>query len=321
MTSELRVLTVNFHFVREADPKLSELHERSPRQFSDQLDELDRRATFLPPKQMIAWLEGLEDLEPRDYFNMTFDDGLKDHPERVAPELEARGWNGFFFSNTLPWQGELCAVHRFQLLRAGVPMEDLIARFMDVARNNEGLDVPPLDAVPEAAARTQYRYDNLQTARFKYMLNFTLSPETVTSVQKRLFADFIGPEGPIAEDLYMTPKEAQGLVRKGHVVGLHSHRHEPLAVMDPSELEDDLTLNAELLADAIGEPAKTVSYPYGSPSAVAPNVIQTCRELGLTTGFTMKRGYITGRQDPLILPRVDTNDAPGGKSPKFDFGD
>lgn len=49
--------------------------------------------------------------EQREYYELTFDDGLRCHLERVVPELEQRGVSGMFFVPAqLVW--EPCGIHR-----------------------------------------------------------------------------------------------------------------------------------------------------------------------------------------------------------------
>jgi hypothetical protein len=56
-----------------------------------------------------------------------------------------------------------------------------------------------------------------------------------------------------------------------------------------------------------------ISYPYGSAAAVTPAVGAAAQSLGFAAGFTMERALNATLREPLLLARVDVNDAPGGK--------
>jgi hypothetical protein len=56
-----------------------------------------------------------------------------------------------------------------------------------------------------------------------------------------------------------------------------------------------------------------ISYPYGSAAAVDRPVAEAAGRLGYRVGLTMERAYNRSLLEPLLLARVDTNDAPGGK--------
>lgn len=120
-----RVLAVNFHYVRAQTPSDRGLHPRSPRQFRAQLEHLSEYGEFIHPQRLASWLEGDEVLADGDYFTLTFDDGLRDHYDLVAPEVERRGWRVFFFVVTSPWQGKLPSVHRLHLLLSCIPFGSL----------------------------------------------------------------------------------------------------------------------------------------------------------------------------------------------------
>ena len=314
-----RVLVINFHYVRDAGGPYPNLYRSTPEQFAHQLDTLEEHAVFLSPHRLLGWLSGQEELEPSDYFCLTFDDGLSDHISAVAPELESRRWSGFFFVNTQPWEGEMCDVQRFQLLRACVPFEELSGRFMEVVAAIDSTSSMRLDEIAEATALAQYQYDETPVARFKFALNFLLPRSTAVLVTRQLFSEFLGDERKHTELLYLSPSQTRDLARRGHLVGLHTHTHAPLASLDSSAMAKEITTNARLLGETLGAAPTSIAYPYGGPSAVSAAVVRSCARLGLRFGFTMNRGFIVAGSDHMRLDRVDSNDAPGGKAPSVAF--
>jgi peptidoglycan/xylan/chitin deacetylase (PgdA/CDA1 family) len=98
-------------------------------------------------------------------------------------------------------------------------------------------------------------------------------------------------------------------------VGLHSHRHLPLAAVPAAEMRRDLRENSLRLRELIGKTPRWISYPYGGPDAWSASVLHTARTMALTCGFTMTRQVNQLPLSRLTIGRLDTNDAPGGKSP------
>jgi peptidoglycan/xylan/chitin deacetylase (PgdA/CDA1 family) len=86
-------------------------------------------------------------------------------------------------------------------------------------------------------------------------------------------------------------------------------------------MREQILRNQQELEAIGGRPVPFISYPYGGEHAVGKREATTCAELGLRIGFTMERSLNTSLEDPLLLARVDTNDALGGKQPMMSVRD
>jgi peptidoglycan/xylan/chitin deacetylase (PgdA/CDA1 family) len=160
-------------------------------------------------------------------------------------------------------------------------------------------------------AREHYRYDEPDAARLKYLLNMALPLEERERVVGAAFAETFD-EAAFARELYMTREDVAAL---GRSVGAHSYAHEPLARLDDAELDRDLEAVAGLLEDVTGSRPRALSYPHGTASTVDVRVARRAAAAGFEAGFTMERAFNRTVDEPLLLGRVDANDAPGGKRP------
>ena len=70
-----------------------------------------------------------------------------------------------------------------------------------------------------------------------------------------------------------------------------------------------------LLREVTGVSPQAFSYPYGTAGTVDGRVAARLGEAGYRLAFTMRRAANHGLEQPLLLARVDTNDAPGGTKP------
>ena len=82
-----------------------------------------------------------------------------------------------------------------------------------------------------------------------------------------------------------------------------------------AEMRRDLRRSREALEQLGGCGVPFVSYPYGGVSAVGSREARAAGGLGHRIGFTMERALNVSLDEPLLLARIDTNDAPGGKRP------
>jgi len=312
------LLFVNFHHVRGANPtEFPRLHYRTPAQLREQIRELSRSFEFATPQQVREIVQGRCPLET-DLCVLTFDDGLRDHYDHVAPLLAELGLTGVFCVNTGPWEdGRLLSVHMAHLLSARYAYSELAADF-EAAAAACGLPHRISDVSAESAD-TVYRYDDSATRRVKYFLNLLIPQAARADVLRRVFSQRIGSESEHVERHYLGPGMVRELRSAGNEIGLHSHRHLNLASETPEGRRSDLATNRRLLCEALGVGAEElhwISYPYGSPLSYDEQVVSDARAVGCDTGLTMRRGLnVPPEVASMLLKRVDTNDVVGGKAP------
>src|SRR5207302_8183486 len=95
-------------------------------------------------------------------------------------------------------------------------------------------------------------------------------------------------------------------------LGAHSYGHHPLATLADAELAADLERVTELLREIAGTRPRAFSYPYGTPETVDARTARLAGAAGYRVAFTMRREVNRSLDEPLLLGRLDTNDAPGG---------
>lgn len=312
-TESGRLIVVNYHHVRrEPDPDFPRLHGLTLGQFRHQLDEFERLFRMIAPEDLEAALASGEPLPP-DACLLTFDDGLRDHYECVLPELQRRGLRAFFFICTAPFVDRiLLTVHCAHLLSGRFGYSDLREELLDTAAR---AGAPAPDGETCERGPRQYRYDDPETAGVKYYLNFQLTPVLRETVLRTVFRSHLGDERDFIRRHYMTEEEVRELQEAGMTIGLHSHAHLALATVEQDVMRRDLRQNSAVLAGLLGGRPRWISYPYGGPDAWSGSVMEAARELGVVGGFTMNRQVNRMPLQPLAIGRLDTNDAPGGKSP------
>lgn len=312
------LLFVNFHHVREANPSgFPGIHHRTPQQLAEQIETLARDFDFVGPDTVREIVHGRQALGS-NLCVLTFDDGLRDHHDHVAPVLEDLGLRGIFFVSTGPWEDRrLLPVHMAHLLSGRHSYTELAE---DFERSAAELGLPQrLRDVPAESADAVYRYDDSETKRVKYYLNMLLPQAERFDVLRAVFAQRIGSEEEHARQHYLWPDMVRALRRRGHAIGLHSHRHANLASETPERRRSDLETNGKMLSSELGTAEGElhwISYPFGSPLSYDEHVLEDARAVGCDTGLTMHRGLnIPPDFSPMRLKRVDTNDVAGGKTP------
>jgi hypothetical protein len=208
-------------------------------------------------------------------------------------------------------------VHKIHLLRARVAPARLLGELeARAARMGVSFDVrAPADAV------AQYRYDPPDTAQLKFALNFLLDRATRDALVDGCFRDLVcDDERAAVAALYMDADALRDLAARGWL-GSHGHGHLPLAAVAPAEACADVVRALEFLTRWTGMRPRAMSYPYGSRAACTPAMADVAREHGVRVAFTMERACNVDLRTPLLLARLDSNDAPGGTAPLADAAD
>lgn len=179
--------------------------------------------------------------------------------------------------------------------------------------------LPKINAISEEKARQQYRYDTIQTAKIKFFLNAVIPQQQREAVLRSVFEMKIQDEKKCIDQHYLSQEMVREMALAGQEFGLHTHSHLHLASASRSDRLQDMEKNLTFIHEVIGAGFSRdgwISYPYGSVSSFNADVIEDAHEIGCTLGLSMIRGINTiPSPKPMALYRLDTNDAPGGKSP------
>lgn len=296
-------LAVMYHYVRDRDaPPDDQIRGLAERDFTQQIDDVG--ATFEP----IDWPMWLEHQTtgrpiPERSLLLTFDDGLSDHVDVVAPLLEKHGMRGLFFVSGRPIEEQrMTAAHRIHLLlcRLGNDGFEHCVRTW-LAEHDPDNDWPA--AVDKDAAHRVYHYEPEVRAVIKYLLNVTLPIHLRDQMTAELFAEHVGDEPEWARRWYGTWDQWAALQEAGHTIGGHGYRHERYLRLSQTEQAGDMKHIATLLADRLGPRPRPFSYPFGSYDA---HTIEACAHAGFRNAFTTLEGLNQASTPAHELRRIDT---------------
>ncbi len=296
------LLVVNYHYIRDEIPK-DGIYPITSSFFRHQLELIHKNGyEFVSLDQVNEVIKTKKDILPEKSCLITFDDGLKESYDVGLSILDDMGIPASFYiiSDTLV-NNKLIDVHKLHYLRSKIDTKDIF--------NFLNLDIETLD---ETSVLNQYPYDNMETAKIKYLLNF-VKPELINV----LFFEFITTsEKDLAKELYIDTNQIKELYNRGFL-GTHGKSHKPLATLSDVDLYNDIKSSIDCIENICGGKIESITYPYGENTAVNDKVGHKCELLNLVSGFTMFRGLNDTNDiinNPLMLKRFDTNEVFGGKS-------
>jgi len=309
------LIAVNFHYVRSSfDDPYPGIHGMTPRQLEDQLNLLSKAGIYVSAGQILDAVRGVVPLPDRAIV-VTFDDGLREQYETAWPVLQRMGIPAIFFVNTAPIvHTTISSVHKIHMIRASFdPCQVVNVLHQEAGRLGIAMDMH----IDDTKVMGQYKYDGLDTARLKYLLNFLLAPSDRDRVVEACFQQlFPNSEARISKSLYMDVSQVEDLAACG-CIGTHAHEHLPLGVLPSDVAQEQIELSATYLKRWTGEIPFALSYPYGSIEACSLEAGTIANESGVEFAFTMERAANIDLQRPMFLARFSSSDLPGGNASKW----
>lgn len=314
------LMIVMYHYVRPiAGSRYPTLKGLELDHFRGQLDFINQHYRVVRAQEVIAAMRGEEEL-PSNAALLTFDDGYMDHYDHVLPELVARGMQGSFFPPACAvLDGYVLDVNKIHfVLASGVDPRQLVNEIfvlLDVHRTRHDLKQ---NADYYRLYSNESRYDTPDVIFIKRILQKGLPQALRGEIVDQLFRHYVtADEKGFAESLYMGKAQLRALHDAGMCVGSHGDQHRWLNTLSPLEQRQDIERSLAFLGE-LGVPARdwVMCYPYGGYN---DSLLEILREKQCAMGLTVEVGLADlSRNDPLLLPRLDTNDVPFSAAMRLD---
>lgn len=301
----MRLLIVNFHYIRDEKP-LSGIYPISCLEFKQQLEELGKYYRFISQNDLCEYITN-DHLPDTDCCMITFDDGLKEQLSALDI-LQQLSIPAVIYATTQPTtQATAHDTHKLHYIYSKLQDEEIFALL------NERFYIGNY-IFDEQLLNEEYRYDSMLKKKIKFFLNFVIHDSDRKKVVNFLFSQLTSNEASFVKNLYMDANDLVKLARAG-MLGTHTHTHSALATLSSTEIQNEINSSIKTLEELTTTRIRSISYPFGGPAAVNPEVAALASKAGLIYGLTMNRGLNDDHdiRNCMMLKRVDTNDAPGGK--------
>jgi peptidoglycan/xylan/chitin deacetylase (PgdA/CDA1 family) len=307
----MRLLIVNFHYIRDDKPQKG-IYPISTDEFRRQIEVLGKLYHFISQHEL-ADLIMSDNLPDKVFCLLTFDDGLKE--QWLALDiLDKLSIPAVCFVTTQPLtEVKAHDAHKMHYVYSKLNDNEVY----DLLHERFRIDDYPFN---DTLVQQEYRYDDIIKRRIKFFINFILKENDRLSTVDYLFTQVEPNETAFVKRLYMDTQDILKLAAAG-MLGTHTKTHRPLATLDATSLKDEISGSRQILENLTSTPILSISYPFGGLAAVNSEVTKVARSEGMLFGLTMVRG-INNKDDILermMLRRVDTNDAPGGKYNSLEF--
>ena len=307
----MRLLVVNFHYIRDVQPK-GGIYPISTKNFEKQLNIISKYYKFISQTELVEYIK--KDSFPKgDFCLITLDDGLKEQLKALNILINL-SIPAVFFISTQPLIDKIAHnVHKYHYIFSKCE-DDLIYEVLSNKYKIEDYNFN-LDLLKE-----EYRYDNVQKRKIKFFINFVLNETNKKEFVKTIFKSLNTIEDEFTNELYMNINDITKLGELD-MLGTHTYSHRPLSTLSKQDQIIEMKDSRMYLEKISSSKIRGISYPYGGPGAINIEVSNNASESEFDYGLTMIRGLNeeSNLRSPLMLRRVDTNEAPGGKLNSTDY--
>jgi peptidoglycan/xylan/chitin deacetylase (PgdA/CDA1 family) len=312
MENEMKRLSiVMYHYVRPiAKSEYPGIKGLELDLFRQQIQFFRDNFNVVTMEQVIDYLDGKCPL-PEKAMLLTFDDGYSDHYQYVFHVLQEYGMQGSFFvpSGILQYK-KVLDVNKIHFILACTDIEVLLPKVFNIldAYRKEGWEIEPNEVLFDKLAVAN-RWDAKEVIFVKRLLQSYLEEELRGKIVDCLFLETVGvSEEEFSEKLYMKLEQIQEMKAAGMFFGLHGERHYWLNHLPEEKMKEDILNGLEYFQSVIDRDYIVMNYPYGGYNE---KVLEYVSQIGCKLGFSVEARHADlDRDNPLILPRLDTNDFP-----------
>lgn len=105
------------------------------------------------------------------------------------------------------------------------------------------------------------------------------------------------------ERSFMSWDQIKQLSDNGWEIGSHTRTHRVLASLDADALKEELQSSKKELEEHLSKEISLLAYPYGLPSSISEQVIQSAKEAGYQAAFMNTIGSMRPHSDLMTINR------------------
>ena len=303
---------VMYHYVRELKySRYPEIKGLAIDQFKEQIAYLKQYYNPISAYDLMDAIESGSELPPQPLL-LTFDDAYIDHFTEVFPVLDKEKLSGCFFPpGKSILENRVLDVNKIHFILACVPDKSVLVNYIyqSLDENRCMYHLESKESYWQKCG-VPSRYDMAEVMFVKYMLQLELPEKLRNIITDELFKKFVSnDEKAFSKELYMSINQISCLQKNGMYIGSHGFDHYWLNSISEDDQRKEVDLSLEFLKKVGSDPGRWIMcYPYG---AYNESLLTILKERNCSVGLTTKVGVADINSDnPLLLPRLDTNDLP-----------
>lgn len=303
---------IMYHYVRDLKhSRYPEIKGLDIALFKEQIAYIKKHYNVISAYDLMDIIRSKTDLPPKSLL-LTFDDAYVDHFTQVFPVLDEQRLPALFFPPAKSiLKHQVLDVNKIHFILACVPDKSVLVNYIyqSLDENRSSYDLESKEFYRKKCG-VPSRYDTAEVMFVKHMLQIELPEKLRHVITDELFKKFVSSdEKSFSKELYMSIDQISCLQRNGMYIGSHGFDHYWLNSISEDDQRKEIDLSLEFLKEIGSDLCHWIMcYPYG---AYNESLLTILKERNCSVGLTTKVGIADLEKDnPLTLPRLDTNDLP-----------
>lgn len=305
----MRVTIIMYHYVRDAArSRYPGIKALAVKEFDAQITYITRHYNVITGEDLMAAVDG-KPLPPKAAL-LTFDDGYIDHFTEVYPLLIRERVPACFFPVArCIRERAVLDVNKVQfILAAASNVSEVVQRIRE--------DIEQCGEQYGLKTAEEYWLEFGQGGRFDppevMFVKSLLQRELPAEMRQRLVGDLFRTHVTADEEsfslaLYASKEQLSEMRDGGMYIGSHGYEHCWMNALPEEKQALEVERSLSFLGDLTDAKRWIMCYPYGAHNAALRSIIVA---RGCVAGLTTEVGIASTNDDPLMLPRLDTNDLP-----------
>lgn len=277
-----KLIILYYHVVNDEDvPHISNLYNyKRIRQFRDDLEFLLKHYSPIELSDVIHRVKGKINL-PRNRFLLTFDDGLREIYDIIAPILLDKGIPAtFFISSAFLDNRDLCYQHKASLL---------------IEKIRKGISLATEGKIKEILVKMGLSFSQLSEGILKVDYRRKEALDRIAEVLLVDFRNYLNEKQP-----YLTFAQAKELIEQGFTIGTHSVDHPYYSALSLAEQLEQTIVSVKHIREKFGLKYGAFAFPHND-TGVSQEFFKKVQEIGLVditfgTGGMLNGGLRSHRQ-------------------------
>jgi len=299
-----------YHFIKGNESgTFSKLKGISVDQFHEQLKFLLKKYRIISHRDILRAVEIGK--FPDNSFYLTFDDGTKDHINKVLPVLKEYGLTASFFPVPQPLIEKKVPVIEKQRFLQYIGF-DHYTNFLEIFCRIAAEEVPKKirnsiiyskKNIKEYSNYLCHHHFYSDEERFyRKIRNELINPDVFKQIIDQMFDNFYPDETDFINEFYMSFEDLKLLKSEGMTIGAHTYSHCILSQLNNKDAKNEILSSINLLEEKLSTSITSFAYPNGIRTSFSEVVLSGKK---VKYAFEVENQFVNAKFHPLRIPRID----------------
>ena len=302
-------IVLMYHFVNDNDGVFSKLKGISTNQFYEQIKFLLRKYRPISHEDILK--SSQFDKFPENSFYLTFDDGTKDHYNKVLPIIKDFGLTASFFPIPQPLIDGVVPIIEKQRFLQYIGFDNY-SDFLDVfcsevlklvPKDKSSLFINSKENIERSSSYLNHlSYYSNEERFYRKIRDIYIENLIFEEIINDLFSKFYSNEISFIDNFYMNFNDLKRLISEGMTIGAHTYSHCLLSRLSDEECKSEIVESIDILQQKLLFEIESFAYPNGVRTPASESTLKSSM---IKYSFGVGNLKANPKVNRFYIPRID----------------